>query len=329
MLFSIITLTFNRPHFLKEIKASIFSQTHQNFEWIIINNASTPETQSYLRELKAGDARVVTVDYEINQYDPKSPSKFMEICINAALKKCHGELVFFISDDDLLSPNYLEAMIRLFKENPDCRSAAGLPLGFKNDFKPENILPRNSNFRPRYMPGHELALKNVQGKNKLFSAPGNIFTFRLKDLIEEGGVHAAIELQELYSLMPFGVTGFDENAFLYWRYHANQLNISFTEKGNIGLHDFYDLIHKKNIYQKWQTKFGNETAKTFIDSLMEDNIKRAAQNFLLALFALNIKAAGNIFSETHEKLSFLISCFGQFFINPRNYLAQTKKKFFT
>ena len=51
----------------------------------------------------------------------------------------------------------------------------------------------------------------------MFSAPGTIFSFRKDALIKYGGFHRSPELGQLYGIVPFGVTGFDEEAIFYPR----------------------------------------------------------------------------------------------------------------
>src|ERR1700690_431715 len=103
-------LTFNRPHLLKEAVVGLFAQTYTNLEIIIINNAATPETQEYLSWLERQDSRIKLVHFKTNQYDPDNPNKLIDICFNAALDITEGDYVFYQSDDDFVSPDYVERM---------------------------------------------------------------------------------------------------------------------------------------------------------------------------------------------------------------------------
>ena len=119
--------------------------------------------------------------------------------------------------------DYVERMVRLFEDNPDCTTAAGRYVSIYEDdsVNKEELNNRKTNFRPRYMPGHELALATLKRKDAgtIFSAPGTIFTLKRDVFLKYGGFHRAIEWSQLYGIVPFGVTGFDEDAIYYWRRH--------------------------------------------------------------------------------------------------------------
>ncbi len=201
-LFTIIMLTFNRPQFLKEAVSRFFAQTYNQSEIIcIINNASTPETQEYLSVLERQDSRIRLVHFKTNQYDPADPLKYIGICFNAALNVAKGDYVFYQEDDDLISADYVERMVALFGKirtydgrGPPCN------VNVKGELLP---WPRVSNFRPRYMPGHLMAIDTLRdGASVLFSAPGTIFWIKRDVLIKAGGYYPLVESSQLYGMCP-------------------------------------------------------------------------------------------------------------------------------
>lgn len=293
---SIITLTFNRPHFLMQLKNCITQQTCKDFEWVVIDNASTPETKALLAEWSETLTFLKIVKFETNQYNPKDPGSFMKNCFNAGLYKSQGEYVFQISDDDLLSHDYIEKMLKLFSENPNCTTAAGhyLPIDVNGQIIRR---PRVTNLRPRFMPGHELALNILKGKKSLFGAPGNILFAKRESWLKNGGFHSCLEIAEIYGIMPFGDTGFDETALLYWRYHDGQLNRAETESGFTGYREVFDFIQLWRLEEKWQI-FGIDTAHLVSKTLKKMAINSAATWFILNLSKFNLKGAFNILWQT-------------------------------
>jgi glycosyltransferase involved in cell wall biosynthesis len=56
---SVILPTFNRQQYLPPTMASMFAQTFQNWELLIADDGSGPETQRYLRTLEGPPRRRV------------------------------------------------------------------------------------------------------------------------------------------------------------------------------------------------------------------------------------------------------------------------------
>ncbi len=91
-LISIVTPTHNRCGWLKEMVASVFAQTIGSWELIIVDDASTDETWSWLQGL--GDARVRKI--RLAQHAERSKAR------NLGLQGAKGRLILFLDDDLLL-----------------------------------------------------------------------------------------------------------------------------------------------------------------------------------------------------------------------------------
>ena len=168
-----IDVFFNLP-FFKEAITAIQNQTYQNLEIIISNNAADQEITDFIIETQKADKRVKVLTYEKNIFSYDDPCVANDVLNNNALKIAEGKYLFRQSYDDILALDYIERMARLFNENTECITAAGLPI--KIDIKgrviPGEIRERSKrlyNLRPRYMPGHELALDYLDPKGgKMF-----------------------------------------------------------------------------------------------------------------------------------------------------------------
>ena len=55
---SIITPVYNSEKFLDETATSVFNQTYNNWEWILIDDCSTDNSWDILNELSERDSRV-------------------------------------------------------------------------------------------------------------------------------------------------------------------------------------------------------------------------------------------------------------------------------
>lgn len=273
-----------------EAVAALRRQTYENMEIILINNGATAETVAYLHQVEAADKRVKLVNFEFNVYSPNDPAKYVDICFNAALEIATGDYIWCQSDDDYIADDYAEKMVALFRENPECTTAAGLPVSIVIDGKLNSAIPTIINQRPRYMPGHLLVMDIIRGGRTLFNAPGAIFTVQREFLVKAGGFRQPIELLHLYGMVPFGVTGFDETAISYWRHHEGQLNKEATARGIIGSTEVYSLLKDLQIERRWQV-FGRKIASELIKAINLDQCARAGSWMTTYLYSRNFDAA--------------------------------------
>jgi len=122
-LFSVVLLTYNRLPLLTEAVDALQRQTYDNLEIILVDNSSSDGTFEYLSQLAASDDRVKLLHFEENQFSLDDPSKPVAVCANAGLEIAMGDYVWYQSDDDMLSDDYVKRMVALFRENPECTTA--------------------------------------------------------------------------------------------------------------------------------------------------------------------------------------------------------------
>lgn len=292
-LFTTIVHAYNRPALLKQSVEALQRQTYSNLEIILINNGGIPEVVEYLHEIALADSRIKLIHFSENQFSWDDPVKFIPVCWNAALAEATGEYVWIQQDDDMLADDYIEKMAALFQGNPECTTAAGLAVGFDLDGNILDTEPRTKNFRPRYMAGHELVLGMVRGDRSLFGAPGTIFAIRRDVLVEAGGYQRSIEQSQLYGIVPFGITGFDETAILYWRRHEGQINLMLSARGWVGIKEVWSCLKECEIEHRWQI-FGADVAKEVVSHFTEIECRRAAQWFIRNLAARKFSGAWRI-----------------------------------
>jgi len=276
-------------NFFQQALENIRNQTYSNLEIIISNNGALPEIQDFIKDQARADPRIQVINYQNNIYDSQDPELRTFIICNDALKKAQGDFFFYQSYDDLMALDYVEKIVQLFCEDDNCMSAAGLPISIYGDntIGEEELIDRKDNLRPRMMAGHELAL-DVVNNGDFFSAPGTIFAFRTEFLRRKGGFHRSIEMSQLYGMVPFGRTGFDDSAIFYWRRGDFQLNKILGQSGYVGVKELYDLLKDFDLYNRWLV-FGEVNALKVIQYCKQSVCRDAAQNFLINFTELRFK----------------------------------------
>ena len=108
-LVSIITPTYNCGKFITETIRSVQSQSHQNWEMIIIDDCSTDNTKDIVVELMQADSRI--------KYHCLNTNSGAAVARNTALLHAKGRWIAFLDSDDLWSPDKLERQIGFMVSN--------------------------------------------------------------------------------------------------------------------------------------------------------------------------------------------------------------------
>jgi glycosyltransferase involved in cell wall biosynthesis len=306
-MFTIITIAYWKLPLLKKTINTCLNQTYENIELIIINNGAFEDIIIYIDKIAKLDKRVKIINFEENIFSWDDPEIITHVCLNTALEAAKGDYVFFTSYDDPMALDYVERMVSLFEDNPDCTTAAGRCVSIYEDdsINKQELNNRKTNFRPKYMQGNILAKEILKGKNTVFSAPGTIFTIKRDVFLNYGGFHRAIEWSQLYGIVPFGVTGFDEDAIYYWRRHEGQLNIELTKRGFTGFKYHMDMLKDNNIYGRWQIH-GDDTAKYVVNRIIQLRCYSTATHAVNNFYVFNFKGFINNLYEAHGHIYFWI-----------------------
>jgi glycosyltransferase involved in cell wall biosynthesis len=105
MRISIVTPTFNDGRFLRGAIESVSSQTHRDFEHIVIDGGSTDGTLDMLRGLP----RVQWIS---------EPDRGIYDAINKGLRMASGEVLAFLNADDRYPPHALRTVAQAFDASP-------------------------------------------------------------------------------------------------------------------------------------------------------------------------------------------------------------------
>lgn len=98
---TIFTPTYNRKDLIKRLYQSLLQQTQKNFEWLVVDDGSTDDTEKifeqFLSEQKPFSIRYI-----------KQENGGKHRAINNGIKKASGELFFIVDSDDYLTENAVE-----------------------------------------------------------------------------------------------------------------------------------------------------------------------------------------------------------------------------
>ncbi len=105
---SVIIPTYNRAHVVDQAIQSVLQQTYQDFEIIIVDDASTDDTKAVVKGFV--DPRIRYLHHQQNHGAPRARNSGAEIA--------RGEYLAFLDSDDLWYPEFLERQLGLLSALP-------------------------------------------------------------------------------------------------------------------------------------------------------------------------------------------------------------------
>ena len=109
---SVMIPYYNCKEYIVETIQSVLSQSHQNFEIIIVDDGSDPEHADYLKEFLAGKP---AIRYAVQNNQGVAAAR------NHAARLAGGKYFLFLDSDDLILPDYIEKCLTVLENNPDCK----------------------------------------------------------------------------------------------------------------------------------------------------------------------------------------------------------------
>jgi hypothetical protein len=108
-LVSVVIPAYNQAEFLAGTLQSVLNQTYHNFEIIVVNDASTDNTDEVMA--KFTDPRIKYIVHEKNQR--------LSAARNTGINASNGEIIFLLDADDWFHPEKLQAHVEFLEKHPE------------------------------------------------------------------------------------------------------------------------------------------------------------------------------------------------------------------
>lgn len=145
LLVSVVMPAYNRRVVVGAAVASVLWQTHGHLELIVVDDGSSDGTSEVAASY--GDPRLVLV---------RQTNAGAGAARNTGLKRATGDVIAFVDSDDLLFPNYLDAMISTWRRHGGIVTANAYWLF------PGGISARKTRHKGRFPPPREQRLALLQ-----------------------------------------------------------------------------------------------------------------------------------------------------------------------
>lgn len=117
-LITIFTPTYNRANLLPSLYDSLKKQTNCDFEWLIVDDGSTDNTDEIINGFILEG--VLSINYVKKENEGK------HIAINKGLEYARGELFFIVDSDDVLPEKSLEIILQKYEKIKNKKNIAGI-----------------------------------------------------------------------------------------------------------------------------------------------------------------------------------------------------------
>lgn len=101
---TVLTVTYNRAGFLKQCFDSLCAQTCKEFEWLVVDDGSTDETQKVVEEFQKGNT-----GFPIRYYKKENGGKHTGL--NYSHPYINGKWTIMVDDDDTLTEDAVETIL--------------------------------------------------------------------------------------------------------------------------------------------------------------------------------------------------------------------------
>jgi glycosyltransferase involved in cell wall biosynthesis len=222
---SIIVPNFNYGRLLEQRISSILEQKFQDFEIIILDDASTDDSRKIIDSVQRRDDRIRTHYNLVNSGSPYP--QWLK-----GIEMARGELIWVAEADDLSEPNFLSEMVRFF-DYPDVRFAycasiaidsEGRPLGDYRDMTYLKALS-DARWRDSYIADSSEEVCAALGiKNVVLNISSAVFRkFRLDETLAEEIKEMTLAGDWLFILeaVKGGSVGYSARAMNKHRRHAD------------------------------------------------------------------------------------------------------------
>lgn len=223
---SAVLIAYSRTVELQRSLGALTAQTHPNVEIVVVLNGATAPVRDIVQQFQRKVNNIKVVSFPVNIYDLHDWPLQLRYVYRAGFEATTGDFVFFQSDDDFVANDFFARMAHLFGENEFCTTAIGLPHShYWDSGVTESPAPGSWSLRPRFQEGWEAAVECVLRPKEFMPNPGFSYVMKRSEIMKADIFWQHFEMAHLAMVMPFGVTGFDKEAIMYWGRSETQGNV--------------------------------------------------------------------------------------------------------
>ncbi|MCT2407598.1 glycosyltransferase [Chryseobacterium antibioticum] len=222
--FSILIANYNNGKYFRDCYNSLISQTYQNWEVIIVDDASTDDSVEVIEGIIKNDPRFRIYKNASNQgcgYTKRECMKYAE-----------GEICAYLDPDDAIYADSLEKIVHEFAEN-DIAAAYSQMMLCDENLNPDKVFA---------------STKQIYNSRYFFNCPiqfSHFFTFKKETYLKTSGINPNLKSavdQDLYlKILEHGNVKYIKEPLYLYRLHSNGISQQGFKPG--AKESFAKVIH--------------------------------------------------------------------------------------
>ena len=223
-LISVMMPTYNNAKYICKAIESIYAQSYDNIEIIVVDDGSTDNTKEILKQYK--DIKYFYVEH-----------KGIPTARNVALANSKGEYIAFCDSDDYWLPGKINTQMQYFKEHPDCEIVF---TKYENFFEDENLkMSERAVYEKKVESIFKQYLPSSIVKKSLFDKYGKF----------DESFNVAEDTEFLYRVFKNGVKidNYISDVFYMRRIHGKNVSLQYD---NADLKKYIATILRKGVLNK-------------------------------------------------------------------------------
>jgi glycosyltransferase involved in cell wall biosynthesis len=261
---TVALITYNRITYLKEAIEGVLAQSYKDFELIIMDNASTPETYDLVKPYLNDQ-----VKYHRNPVNDRS-------YFNTAFDLASGEYLVIVHDDDIMKTQFLEKEVATLDKNSDYSIVATnitaidehSNLVKKHDQKmtKDRVWSKNEYIKEFFTKKILIPCPTVMFRKQVF------LDHRLRFNMEVG---PAIDLYLWLetNLLDYKICLLAEPLYKY-RFHSGQENLVLQVGMEFSLYNHLLIFLTKNGFLEWIPKMQAQRRKIIFSNIANSYYRR-------------------------------------------------------
>lgn len=247
MKISIVTASYNYSEYIKEAIESVISQSHEDWELIIVDDGSSDDSVEVIKSYCEKDARIKLFVHADNV------NKGLKDTLLLGIEKAECEWIAFLESDDLLSSDYLERKIEIAQNFPETVLIFNAVEYFGDEKKSwlfESVFVHNSNFLSDKTFPREM-FKDLSANNRILTF-SSVMARRESLLMADFNTPCDKLIDWwLYINMSFGQKFYyTPEKLTKWRLHPNSYIMDKRTKCH-----FLNMLAYFNVYKKNKKEF--------------------------------------------------------------------------
>lgn len=220
---SVLIPNYNYARYLPEAIDSVLEQDFEDYELLVIDDASTDESADIIRSYGIRDARI---RFRINE-----TNRGMVSNLNDCLEWARGEYMkFLLADDKMVGGGALGKLVQIMDDHPSVRLVWSARQLIDEHSRPIRV--RNYGPRSRIEPGIELILECLGNFRNVIGEPSAVM-FRRADAADEfdPGYRHLVDLEMWLRLLERGDFAYTPERLSAFRKHSRQQSEVIREEG--------------------------------------------------------------------------------------------------